>query len=274
MHGQCSWCVRSPALTQQAARCVRQCKKCNDANATGATGGNRRAPKCSRMQQATGLHCMQHMQELAGTITTMLNTEICCKFGCFCLAHSACAESVTQCATSTRFKVTAGDAFVSPLKQELIPKMPPKGNRKARQGKARMWRKKEHTHTHTQIESRKQEGAAAVESDVRSTLRQSLLRLTLSPFLYVALSLSLELRHCSSSTFTHTHTAAQEKREKAIKKETEKRSILFRASRMSFSTFATCCLRLCFCSAFAVSGACLATCHLFFGQMLLPLLAF
>lgn len=192
-----------------------------------------------------------------------------------CLAHSACAESVTQCATSTRFKVIAGDAFVSPLKQELIPKMPPKGNRKARQGKARMWRKKgTHTQTHTQIESRKQEGAAAVESDVRSTLRQSLLRLTLSPFLYLALS--LELRHCSSSTFTHTHThtAAQELREKAEKKETEKRSILFRASRMSFSTFATCCLRLCFCPASAVSGACLATCHLFFGQMLLPLLAF
>lgn len=227
MHGQCSWCVRCPALTQQAARCVRQCKKCNDANATGATGGNRRAPKCSRMQQATGLHCMQHMQELAGTITTMLNTEICCKFGRFCLAHSACAESVTQCATSTRFKVTAGDAFVSPLKQELIPKMPPKGNRKARQGKARMWRKKEHTHT--QIESRKQEGAAAVESDVRSTLRQSLLRLTLSPFLYLALSLSLELRHCSSSTFTHTHTHTQphRRREKRQKKRKQKNVAYF-----------------------------------------------
>lgn len=75
-----------------------------------------------------------------------------------CLPHSACAESVTQCATSTRFKVIAGDAFVSPLKQELIPKMPPKGNRKARQGKARMWRKKgTHTQTHTQIESKKEQ---------------------------------------------------------------------------------------------------------------------
>lgn len=144
---------------------------------------------------------------------------------------------------------------------------------KARQGKDVA--KKRNTHTHTQIESRKQEGAAAVESDVRSTLRQSLLRLTLSPFLYLALSLSLELRHCTSSTFTHTHTQPHRRREKRQKKkETEKRSILFRASRMSFSTFATCCLCLCFCSAFAVSGACLATCHLFFGQMLLPLLAF
>lgn len=63
-----------------------------------------------------------------------------------CLAHSACAESVTQCATSTRFKVTAGDAFVSPLKQELIPKMPPKGNRKARQGKD-VAEKTTHTHS-------------------------------------------------------------------------------------------------------------------------------
>lgn len=80
-----------------------------------------------------------------------------------CLAHSACAESVTQCATSTRFKVIAGDAFVSPLKQELIPKMPPKGNRKARQGKARMWRKKG-THTHS---NRKQKARRSSSSRVR-----------------------------------------------------------------------------------------------------------
>lgn len=80
-----------------------------------------------------------------------------------CLAHSACAESVTQCATSTRFKVTAGNAFVSPLKQELIPKMPPKGNRKAKQGKARMWRKKG-THTHS---NRKQKARRSSSSRVR-----------------------------------------------------------------------------------------------------------
>lgn len=142
-----------------------------------------------------------------------------------CLAHSACAESVTQCTTSTRFKVIAGDAFVSPLKQELIPKMPPKGNRKARQGKARMWRKKEHTHTHTQIES-KQEGAAAVKSDVRSTLRQSLLRLTLS------LLFSLFLFHSSLDTAlqalspTHTHSRTGEER-KGRKKRKQKNVAYF-----------------------------------------------
>lgn len=192
-----------------------------------------------------------------------------------CLAHSACAGSVTQCATSTRFKVTAGDAFVSPLKQELIPKMPPKGNRKARQGKDVAKKRNTHTHTHS---NRKQKARRSSSSRVRRSFNFAAIPAqthSLSPFL--VLSLSLELRHSSSSTFTHTHTHTpphrrREKRQK--KKETEKRSILFRASRMSFSTFATCCLRLCFCSASAVSGACLATCHLFFGQMLLPLLAF
>lgn len=161
-----------------------------------------------------------------------------------------------------------------PLKAELIPKMPPKGNRKAKQGKARMWRKKEHTHS-----NRKQKARRSSSSRVRRSFNFAAIPAqthSLSP------TLSLFLFHSSLDTAlqalspTHTHTAAQEKREKAEKKETEKRSILFRASRMSFSTFATCCLCLCFCfcSAFAVSGACLATCHLFFGQMLLPLLAF
>lgn len=183
MHGQCSWCVRSPALTQQAARCVRQCKKCNDANATGATGGNRRAPKCSRMQQATGLHCMQHMQELAGTITTMLNTEICCKFGRF-VWPTLPVQSPSVNAQLQLGSRSLQATHLSPLKAGTDTKNAAKRQQegKARQGKDVA--KKRNTQTHTQIESR-QEGAAAVESDVRSTLRQSLLRLTLSlPFFF------------------------------------------------------------------------------------------
>lgn len=161
---------------------------------------------------------MQHMQELAGTITTMLNTEICCKFGCF-VWPTLPVQSPSLNAQLQLGSRSLQATHLSPLKAGTDTKNAAKRQQegKARQGKDVA---KKTTHTHTQIESRKQEGAAAVESDVRSTLRQSLLRLTLSPFLYLALSLSLELRHCSSSTFTHTHThtAAQEKREKAEKK--------------------------------------------------------
>lgn len=69
--------------------------------------------------------------------------------------------SVTQCATSTGFKVIAGDAAVSAhikaakskSSAKLLPKMPPKGKQRVRErhveDKPSIWRKKEQTHTHT-----------------------------------------------------------------------------------------------------------------------------
>lgn len=177
----------------------------------GATGGHQNAAECSR-QQATGLQCMQHMQEPAGTITTMLNTEICCKFGRFVwptlslcrVRHSMRNFNSVQghCRRRICLPLKAGTDTENAAKRQQ--------EGKARQGKD-VAKKRTHPHTHTQTESR-QEGAAAVESDVRSTLRQSLLRLTLSLSLSLAFSLSLELRHCSSSTFTHTHSPTGEER--------------------------------------------------------------